>query len=96
MIPRRNIQTISLRASPIQEKTVEQDYIISWILAGLTYTKNNDWLSFKGGTALKKIYISNYRFSEDLDFTLLNKQIKGRLHSTGKCTTQGFVRCCII
>jgi len=75
MIPRRNIQTISLRVSPIQEKTVEQDYIISWILAGLTYTKINDWLSFKGGTALKKIYIPDYRFSEDIDFTLLNNEI---------------------
>ncbi len=77
MIPRRNIQKISLTVSPIQEKTVEQDYVISWILTGLTYTKINEWLSFKGGTALKKIYIPNYRFSEDLDFTLLDKEIKG-------------------
>lgn len=27
---------------------------------------------FKGGTVLKKIYFEDYRFSEDLDFTLLN------------------------
>jgi uncharacterized protein len=30
---------------------------------------------FKGGTALKKIYFEDYRFSEDLDFTLINNEI---------------------
>jgi uncharacterized protein len=28
-------------------------------------------LAFKGGTALKRCYFSDYRFSEDLDFTLI-------------------------
>jgi predicted nucleotidyltransferase component of viral defense system len=28
---------------------------------------------FKGGTVLKKVYFDDYRFSEDLDFTLLDK-----------------------
>ncbi len=27
-------------------------------------------LAFKGGTALKRCYFGDYRFSEDLDFTL--------------------------
>jgi len=30
---------------------------------------------FKGGTVLKKIYFPDYRFSEDLDFTLLTGEI---------------------
>jgi len=30
-------------------------------------------LAFKGGTALRRCYFDNYRFSEDLDFTLLKK-----------------------
>lgn len=30
---------------------------------------------FKGGTVLKKIYFEDYRFSEDLDFTLINNEI---------------------
>ena len=34
-------------------------------------SKLNDLIVFKGGTALKKCYYSDYRFSEDLDFTLL-------------------------
>jgi predicted nucleotidyltransferase component of viral defense system len=30
---------------------------------------------FKGGTVLKKVYFDDYRFSEDLDFTLLEENI---------------------
>ncbi len=32
-------------------------------------------LVFKGGTVLKKVYFRDYRFSEDLDFTLLDNGI---------------------
>lgn len=32
---------------------------------------------FKGGTALKKCYFGNYRFSEDLDFTALPGLLRG-------------------
>lgn len=74
MIPRRNISKLLLKLTTngrsIPEKTIEKDYIISWILIGLTYTKLHDCLLFKGGTALKKFYIKGYRFSEDLDFTM--------------------------
>jgi uncharacterized protein len=40
-------------------------------------------LAFKGGTALKRCYYANYRFSEDLDFTLREaisfEEIRARL-----------------
>jgi predicted nucleotidyltransferase component of viral defense system len=36
-------------------------------------TRLSEWLVFKGGTALKKVYFPNYRFSGDLDFTLREK-----------------------
>ena len=55
----------------IPVKTLEKDYILTWILAGIARSELNNLLAFKGGTALKKFYIENYRFSEDLDFTLL-------------------------
>ncbi len=32
----------------------------------------------KGGTVLKKVYFEDYRFSEDLDFTLLNDEISNQ------------------
>ncbi|CAN5145726.1 hypothetical protein BH20BAC1_BH20BAC1_03460 [soil metagenome] len=31
---------------------------------------------FKGGTCLRKCYFPDYRFSEDLDFTLIDKSFK--------------------
>jgi hypothetical protein len=55
--------------------TIEKDYVLSWILAGISESKQlkDDWI-FKGGTCLKKCYFETYRFSEDLDFTVLNMQ----------------------
>jgi uncharacterized protein len=57
----------------IKFEIIEQDYILSWVLFGIA---NHQILSkilvFKGGTALKKCYFGDYRFSQDLDFTLIN------------------------
>ncbi len=53
-------------------EVVEKDYVLGWLLAGIAQhpaTKTN-WV-FKGGTCLKKCVLETYRFSEDLDFTLL-------------------------
>ena len=51
-------------------EVLERDYLLSWILAGITEVETlRDSLVFKGGTALKKCYFGDYRFSEDLDFT---------------------------
>ena len=55
----------------VRQQQIEKDYIISWIIWGIY---NNDTLKdaliFKGGTCIKKVHIENYRFSEDIDFTL--------------------------
>jgi predicted nucleotidyltransferase component of viral defense system len=51
-------------------EVLERDYLLSWILAGINRVEvQRDTLVFKGGTALKKCYFGDYRFSEDLDFT---------------------------
>ena len=47
--------------------SIERDYAQSWLLAHLPK------MAFKGGTGIRKAYIDNYRFSDDLDFTLLEK-----------------------
>ena len=57
----------------LDPNVVEKDYVLGWILAGISqhpHTRDS-WL-FKGGTCLKKCYFETYRFSEDLDFTLLD------------------------
>lgn len=51
-------------------EVLERDYVLSWILAGISrHGQLRETLVFKGGTALKKCYFGDYRFSEDLDFS---------------------------
>lgn len=53
-------------------EVLERDYFLSWILAGVSQTESlHSHLAFNGGTALKKCYFGEYRFSEDLDFSSL-------------------------
>jgi predicted nucleotidyltransferase component of viral defense system len=49
---------------------LERDYCLAWFLAGFSQSQLAKLLIFKGGTALKRCYFGDYRFSEDLDFTL--------------------------
>lgn len=55
----------------LNPNVVEKDYVLGWILDGISQQPqiSTDWI-FKGGTCLKKCYFETYRFSEDLDFTL--------------------------
>lgn len=48
----------------------EKDYVILWVLAGLSRSgvKEHGWF-FKGGTCLRHCYYAGYRFSEDIDFS---------------------------
>ncbi|HAX62213.1 MAG TPA: hypothetical protein DCX95_06660 [Elusimicrobia bacterium] len=55
----------------IPEETIEKDFCIELLLSrfcnSAILTKN---LVFRGGTAFKKIYFPEFRYSEDLDFLL--------------------------
>jgi len=55
----------------IPESVLERDYCLAWLLNSLAGSDLRSKLAFKGGTALKRCYFGDYRFSEDLDFTLL-------------------------
>ena len=70
MIRRIEIQEAA-RAWGLRPDIVEKDYVLGWLLIGLSTHRQiqTQWV-FKGGTALKKCYVETYRFSEDLDFTL--------------------------
>jgi predicted nucleotidyltransferase component of viral defense system len=57
----------------VRDQQIEKDYILSWILFGISkHEQLSKTIVFKVGTVLKKVYFEDYRFSEDLDFTLLN------------------------
>lgn len=75
MIPQRNLSLLSNRLARaggrrIVEAVLERDYCLAWFLVGLSRSPLRERLLFKGGTALKRCYFADYRFSEDLDFTL--------------------------
>ena len=75
MIEQRSLSLISNRTHQsggrrIPESVIERDYCLSWFLFGLAQSPLKEAMIFKGGTALRRCYFQDYRFSEDLDFTL--------------------------
>jgi len=78
MIPQRNLSLLSNRLAKssgrrIPEAVLERDYCLAWFLVAMSKEKLGKRLVFKGGTAIKRCYKGDYRFSEDLDFTLVQE-----------------------
>lgn len=67
--------------------TIDKDWVLGNFLKVLfsrEWAKQN--LVFKGGTCLKKCYFQNYRFSEDIDLTVVNQEfIFTKEHLTEVC-----------
>jgi predicted nucleotidyltransferase component of viral defense system len=57
----------------VDPMVVDHDYVLGCFLRFLARDQSvlQGWV-FKGGTALAKCYFGGYRFSEDIDFTLLS------------------------
>lgn len=76
MIKSGEIQ-LKAREAGVRDQQIEKDYVLSWILWGISKHEHlSKKLIFKGGTVLKKVYFDYYRFSEDLDFTLIDNETK--------------------
>jgi predicted nucleotidyltransferase component of viral defense system len=75
MIKPREIQQ-KAREAGVRDQQIEKDYVLSWILKGVAqHEQLKQTIVFKGGTVLKKVYFEDYRYSEDLDFTLLDSSV---------------------
>lgn len=75
MIYAKEVNAVATQ-NKMKDSQIEKDYILSWLLLGISKnTVLSTSLAFKGGTVLKKVYFNDYRFSEDLDFTLLDNNI---------------------
>lgn len=72
MILRQEILNLAAEFG-LAANVVEKDYALGWMLAGFGQHPaiRDTWL-FKGGTCLKKCFFETYRFSEDLDFTVVD------------------------
>jgi predicted nucleotidyltransferase component of viral defense system len=83
MIAQRNLSLLSNRLAReggrrIPEAVLERDYCLAWFLVGLSRSTLRARMAFKGGTAIKRCYVGDYRFSEDLDFTLIERKLEFR------------------
>jgi predicted nucleotidyltransferase component of viral defense system len=79
MIAKREIRE-KAREYGVPESTIERDYTQNWLLKYLTEME----MALKGGTGIRKTYIGDYRFSDDLDFTMLSGVTSEKLKNTIK------------
>ena len=79
MIPIVEIKETA-RAFGVLPSTIERDYAQNWLLTRLSALP----MALKGGTGIRKVFIENYRFSDDLDFTLLEPYEKEALQEAVK------------
>jgi len=73
MIFQKELHDIAERLK-IQASVLDKDWVLGHFLNAMFEIESirNNFV-FKGGTCLKKCYFNDYRYSEDLDFTLIDK-----------------------
>lgn len=72
MLTEEEIRRIA-RTRGLSVGLAEKDYVIDRLLQGVYASNIGQALIFKGGTAIKKAYFhETWRFSHDLDFTVMN------------------------
>ena len=71
----------------VPAQTVERDYILAHIIAAVSNIQEESGLVFKGGTALRLCYFDDYRYSADLDFSMLNGSV-----ADGKAAIENVLR----
>ncbi len=76
MLSRAELQRLAKREK-VALGILEKDYVLTEVLKALSQVATlQDAFVFKGGTALRKVYFSNWRYSEDLDFTVKHDMAK--------------------
>lgn len=74
-LARQQLELINRRTLRYPLPIAEKDYYLALAVELIHQTAFDEALVFKGGTALHHCYLSQKRFSEDLDFTSLDKTI---------------------
>jgi len=75
LISRAQLERITRRRLGYPLQTAEKDYFLAVALWVIDRSPLREHLVFKGGTAIHHHYLPQLRFSEDLDFTSLDKGI---------------------
>jgi len=74
-LTRQQLEVINRRTLNYPLPIAEKDYFLALAVQLIYETPLGNSLVFKGGTALHHCFLSQQRFSEDLDFTSLNQEI---------------------
>ena len=75
LISREKFEYIARKQLGYQLQDAEKDYFLCLVLEIIYSSPLKSKLIFKGGTAIHHCFLKQYRFSEDLDFTSLDKTI---------------------
>lgn len=75
MILQREITALAQKTG-VSKTTIDKDWVLGHFIDAIYSVKGlKEKLIFKGGTCLKKCYLPDYRFSEDLDFTSTDEKL---------------------
>ena len=75
-LSKRELEVINRQNLKYPLAIAEKDYFLALVSKIIYDSSLRDKLVFKGGTALHHCYLNQMRFSEDLDFTSLDRNIK--------------------
>jgi predicted nucleotidyltransferase component of viral defense system len=76
LLDKQTLQLINRKVLKYSLATAEKDYFLAMALKVLSESSLFTSLVFKGGTAIHHCYLPQSRFSEDLDFTSIDKNLK--------------------
>ena len=75
LLDKTQLQIINRRSLQYGLAEAEKDYFLAIVTKIINESELKDKVVFKGGTALNHCYLAQLRFSEDLDFTSLERNI---------------------
>jgi predicted nucleotidyltransferase component of viral defense system len=75
LLSKQELNIFNRRGHQYALAVAEKDYFLAIVSKMIYDSPLRDKLIFKGGTAIHHCYLPQYRFSEDLDFTALDKNI---------------------
>lgn len=79
MIPAQELKSIAKKLNISQPQSIEKDWILGHILNAVYLNPLlSKGLVFKGGTCLRKCWFKDYRFSGDLDFTIIEPSLANK------------------
>jgi predicted nucleotidyltransferase component of viral defense system len=75
LLGRRQLEVINRKKLRYPLAVAEKDYLLAVVAKVIYSSPLKEKIVFKGGTAIHHCYLPQSRFSEDLDFTSLDKSI---------------------